>query len=61
MIELHHFDLKISLLLTFAIVGHIIYLTREPIARTHLAAGKIKLKNSALLYQSRGTIFYVIN
>ena len=40
----------------------IIYLTREPKARVHLAAGKTGSKNSALLYQSEGAIFaYKIN
>ena len=36
----------------------IIYLTREPMTRCSLAAGKILLKNSALSYQDEGTIFY---
>lgn len=37
---------------------YIMYLTREPLASAHLAAGKIcNYKNSALLYQSRGAIF----
>ncbi len=34
------------------------YLIREPMAREYLAAGKTKSKNSALLCQSEGTIFY---
>ena len=46
--------------LTTAIKLHIIYLTREPLVSVHLTAGKISvIKNSALLYQSRGAIFYV--
>ena len=46
--------------LTTAIKLHIIYLIREPLVSVHLTAGKISvIKNSALLYQSRGAIFYV--
>lgn len=37
----------------------IIYLTREPIASAHLAAGKISvIRNSALVYQT-GALFFV--
>ena len=46
--------------LTMLLILSIIYLTREPLASVHLTARKISvIKNSALLYQSRGAIFYV--
>ncbi len=34
------------------------YLTREPMAREHLAVGKINVKNSASSCWDEGTIFY---
>ena len=47
-------------ILTETVILTIIYLTREPLVSVHLTAGKISvIRNSALLYQSRGAIFYV--
>ena len=37
----------------------IIDLTREPLARYALAAGRVVAKSSALSYQDRGATFYV--
>ena len=37
------------------------YLTREPMTRIHLAAGKyVTTKSSALVYQTEGATFCVI-
>lgn len=57
--ETHEKEVSILFCLTNRDKQHIIYLTREPMTRVHLAAGKNATKSSALVYQTEGVTFCV--